>query len=508
MKSETGESVSVWMAGADVPTEKPLETSIDADTCVIGAGIAGLSVAYFLAKAGKKVVVLDDGPIASGQTRRTSAHLANALDDRYYEIIRERGEDSARLAADSHSAAIDAIEKIVKDESIECDFSRLDGYLFLGGDSTEKELDKELDAAHKAGLTRVEKVAKPAINGFDPGVSLRFPGQGQFHVLKYVAGLVRAIEERGGAVYAGTHVEKIEAGPPAKVQTKGGHVVTAGSVVVATNTPINDMVAIHTKQAPYTTYVVGARVPRGSITGALYWDTADPYHYIRLEPMKGGDDVLIVGGEDHKTGQARDGEERYKRLEAWARERFPSMGAVEYRWSGQVMESIDGLGLIGRNPGDADHIYVATGDSGMGMTHGTIAGLLITDLILKRPNPWVDLYDPARKPIGAASDFVTENLNVAAQYADWITGGDVKSVHDIPRGQGAVIRRGLKKVAAYCAEDGTLHEHSATCPHLGCVVQWNPTETTWDCPCHGSRFDRLGTVINGPANVDLAEVKE
>ena len=436
-----------------------------------------------------------------------TAHLSNAIDDRYHELIRERGEEAARLAADSHTAAIDAIEKIVADESIDCDFSRLDGYLFLGGSSTEAELDKELEACRKSGLTRVEKLPQPAIQGFRPGVSLRFPAQGQFHALKYIAGLVRAIEKLGGKVYTETHVEKIEPGPPAKVHARGDRVVTAGSVVVATNTPINDMVAIHTKQAPYITYAIAARVPRGSVTKALYWDTADPYHYIRLEPLDDGDDALIVGGEDHKTGQASDGEERYKRLEAWARERFAGMGPVEYRWSGQVLESIDGLGFIGRNPGDAEHIYIATGDSGMGITHGTIAGLLISDLILKRANPWVALYDPARKPIGAAGDFVGENLNVAAQYADWITGGDVKSVHEIPPGQGAVVRRGLKKVAVFCDEDGALHERSATCPHLGCVVQWNPSEATWDCPCHGSRFDRHGTVINGPANVDLEKVE-
>ena len=506
MKSETGESQSLWMATADVPPAKPLDAPAEADVCVIGAGIAGLSVAYFLANNGKKVIVLDDGPIASGQTRRTTAHLANALDDRYYEIIRERGEEAAKLTADSHTAAIDAIEKIINEEGIDCDFSRLDGYLFLGGDSTEKELDKELDAARKAGLTRVEKLADPTIMGFKPGVSLRFPGQGQFHILKYITGLVRAVEKLGGKVYTETHVEKTEPGPPAKVHTKAGQVVTASSVVMATNTPINDMFATHTKQAPYMTYVIGARVPKGSITQALYWDTADPYHYIRLEPMEEGDDVLIVGGEDHKTGQANDGDERYAELEKWARERFKGMGAVEYRWSGQVMESIDGLGFIGRNPGDAEHIYIATGDSGMGMTHGTIAGMLISDLILKRENPWTGLYDPSRKPIGAMGDFLTENLNVAKQYADWVTGGDVKSVHEIPRGHGAVMRQGLKKVAVYCDESGTLHERSATCPHLGCVVQWNPTETTWDCPCHGSRFDRHGTVINGPANVDLEKV--
>ena len=508
MKSETGESRSVWMATADVPAGKPLDASIEADVCVIGAGIAGLSVAYFLAKAGKRVVVLDDGPISSGQTRRTTAQLSNAIDDRYYAVERVRGHEAAKLAAESHTAAIDAIERICSDESIDCDFSRLDGYLFLGGESTEKELDKELEAAHRAGLSRVEKLANPAILGFDPGPALRFPGQGQFHILKYMSGLTRAIEKLGGRIFTETHAEKTEPGPPAKVHTTAGQVVTAGAVVVATNSPVNDMFAIHTKQAPYMTYVIGARVPRGSITKALYWDTADPYHYVRLDSMPEGDDVLIVGGEDHKTGQAHDPDARFAALEAWTRERFKPTGAVEYRWSGQVMESMDGLGFIGRNPGSIDHIYVATGDSGMGMTHGTIAGLLITDLILKRENPWTTLYDPARKPVGAAGDFLRENLNVAAKYADWLTGGDVKSVHEIPRGSGAVIRRGLHKVAVFCDEQGVLHERSATCPHLGCIVAWNPSDTTWDCPCHGSRFDRNGTVINGPANVDLAKLDE
>jgi glycine/D-amino acid oxidase-like deaminating enzyme len=222
MKSETGESQSLWMATADVPAGKPLEGPAEADVCVIGAGVAGLSVAYFLARAGKKVIVLDDGPIASGQTRRTSAHLANALDDRYYEIIRERGEEAAKLAADSHTAAIEAIEAIVRDESIDCDFSRLDGYLFLGGDSTEKEMDRELEASHKAGLTRVEKVAEPAIMGFRPGVSLRFPAQGQFHVLKDVTGLVRAIEKLGGKVYTDTHSRRPSRARPRRCMRRAG----------------------------------------------------------------------------------------------------------------------------------------------------------------------------------------------------------------------------------------------------------------------------------------------
>src|SRR5207253_2552018 len=238
------------------------------------------------------------------------------------------------------------------------------------------------------------------------------------------------------------------------------------------------------KQAPYLTYVVAAPVPRGSVTKALYWDTADPYHYVRLQTLdalpgdaaylaNGPSDLLIVGGEDHKTGQAEDHDERSRRLEAWARLRFPRMGQVAYRWSGQVMEPVDGLAFIGPNPGDEPNVYIATGDSGMGMTHGTIAGILLTDLILGRENPWSRLYDPSRKTLRAAGEFARENLNVAAQYADWLTGGDVGSTDDIPPGGGAVLRRGVSKIAVFRDEHGALHERSAVCPHLGCVVAWN-----------------------------------
>jgi nitrite reductase/ring-hydroxylating ferredoxin subunit len=278
--------------------------------------------------------------------------------------------------------------------------------------------------------------------------------------------------------------------------------------VVTTNTPINDRVAIHTKQAPYLTYAIGARVPRGTVARALYWDTLDAYHYIRLQPMGRGRDVLIVGGEDHKSGQADDQPERWDRLEAWARERFPKMSPVEYRWSGMVMETTDGLAFIGRNPSDAENVYIATGDSGMGMTHGTIAGILLTDLILGRENPWGAIYDPSRKPVWgmAWKEFLVENANVAKEYArDWIGGGDVSSVKEVRRGEGAILRRGLEKVAVYRDERGTVHERSAVCPHLGCIVHWNPGEKTWDCPCHGSRFDPRGRVISGPASSPLAE---
>jgi Rieske Fe-S protein len=237
----------------------------------------------------------------------------------------------------------------------------------------------------------------------------------------------------------------------------------------------------------------------------LAWDTGDPYHYIRTQPL-GEDDLLIVGGEDHKSGQADDTAERHARLEEWTRRRFP-IGPVEFAWGGQVMETVDYLAFTGRNPLDKDNVFIHTGDSGMGLTHATIGGMILSDLILDRDNPWAELYDPRRKTVGAAREYTAENLNVAAQYADWLKPGEVKSAAEIPNDSGAVLRRGLHKIAVYRDEKGEVHERSAACPHLGCMVHWNGAEKTWDCPCHGSRFDRHGQVINGPSNHDLASVQ-
>lgn len=511
MENDSGQNLSIWMETAEVPAPSPLTENSDIDVCVIGAGIAGMTTAYLLVREGKSVVVLDDGRIGGGMTERTTAHLTNVLDDRFFELERLHGEKGARLAAHSHSAAIDLIESITTTEKIDCDFERLDGYLFVPpGESTEI-LDRELAATHRAGL-QAERVERAPLGDFDTGLCLRFPNQAQFHPMKYLAGLAVAIERDGGRIFTGTHVEEIKGGSPARIKTSEGHLVTAGAVVVATNTPVNDLLAVHTKQAPYMTYVIGARVPRGSVTRALYWDTPDPYHYVRLHSVNdsqaGGHDILIVGGEDHKTGQEDDAEDRYGRLEAWTRERFPMAGQIEYRWSGQVMEPVDGLAFIGRNPLDADNVYIATGDSGNGMTHGSIAGLLLTDLILGRDNEWTTLYDPTRKTLLAAYDFAKENLNVVAQFADWVTGGDVDSPQEVTPGEGAVIRRGLTKVAVYRDEQGTLYECSAVCTHLGCIVAWNGDEKTWDCPCHGSRYDAFGKVISGPAISDLTPVDQ
>jgi glycine/D-amino acid oxidase-like deaminating enzyme/nitrite reductase/ring-hydroxylating ferredoxin subunit len=517
-----GQTISVWMATAEVPEQSALAENIECDVCIVGAGIAGMTTAYLLAREGRRVVVLDDGPIGGGMTERTTAHLVVALDDRYYELERLHGEKGARLAAESHGAAVDRIESIVAEEKIDCDFERLDGYLFAPPDESKQPLEDELKAAHSAGLSLIEMVDRAPIKDFDTGKALRFPRQAQFHPTKYLSGLARAIKRDGGKIFTGTHASKIKGGERARIETDDGHIVTANAVVVATNTPVNDRFVIHTKQAPYITYVIGARVPRGAVEKALYWDTPDPYHYVRIQSgpfeeiegeegiIEAGDyDILIVGGEDHKTGQEEgSANKRYGWLERWTRTRFPVIEDIVFRWSGQVMEPVDGLAFIGRNPLDDDNVFIATGDSGNGMTHGTIAGILLTDLILGRENEWATLYDPSRITLRSAVDFAKENLNVAAQYTDLVTPGDIDSADEIKPGEGAVIRRGLSKVAVYRDEQNILHERSAVCVHLGCIVNWNTEEKTWDCPCHGSRYDAEGKVIQGPANSDLPPVEE
>jgi glycine/D-amino acid oxidase-like deaminating enzyme/nitrite reductase/ring-hydroxylating ferredoxin subunit len=510
MRESVGQTVSPWLASVQPPSRPPLAGDLRADVGVVGAGIAGLSTAYLLTRAGFSVVVVDAGPIGGGQSGRTTAHLSNAIDDLYQTIERLHGPDGARRAAESHTQAIDRIEAITREEAIACDFERLDGFLFAGPGEPPDVLRRELEAARAAGLGNVELVGRAPL-AFDTGPALRFPRQAQFHVLKYLTGLAEAFERRGGRIFCETRATSLTGGSPARVATPRG-TITCRAIVAATNTPIVSRVLIHARQAAYQTYVIGAVVRRDSVLRALYWDTEDPYHYVRLHTVPAGAaggtgdepvDLLIVGGEDHKTGQANDADTRWARLEAWARPRFPTIERIAFRWSGEVMEPVDRLALIGRNPNDADNVFIATGDTGMGMTHGTIAGMLLTDMIAGRPNPWARLYDPARLRPRAAPSFVAEAANMAAQYGEWLTPGQVRSINDVPPGSGAVMRRGLTKVALYRDETGELSERSAVCPHLGCIVAWNQAERTWDCPCHGSRFDCHGRVLNGPANRDL-----
>jgi glycine/D-amino acid oxidase-like deaminating enzyme/nitrite reductase/ring-hydroxylating ferredoxin subunit len=504
---------TAW-AGATLPAFPPLAVDHTTTVCVVGAGVAGLTTAYLLAKEGRGVIVLDDGLVGGGETGLTTAQLSNALDRRWSQLVALHPSRTLHLAAASHTAAIDQIERIVAEEEIDCGFERLPGYLFTVSKPSAKAIRDEIDAAHRVGLGHVHEIARAPLLGFDTGPAAMFPDQAQLHALRYLAGLARAVERLGGRIYTSAHVVEVDEEADqvhVLVKTDRGLVVRANEVVLATHSPFLPHLSIHLKQAGYRSYVIALPVPKGSVFRALYWDTEEPFHYVRLADLEGGDgtqELLLVGGEDHKSGAAADTDQRHARLEAWTRERFPQAGAVVHRWSGEVMQTVDGLGYIGRlDP--KSRVSVITGDCGNGMTHGTIAGVILTDLVHGRTSAWAKVYDPRRVNLsmGAVSDFVRDSLETAGHFTEWLTGGDVTGVDQILPGSGAILRRGLHKLAVYRDPQGRIHELSAVCPHLGGIVAWNAAERTWDCPCHASRFECTGKVMHGPATADLKKVE-
>jgi glycine/D-amino acid oxidase-like deaminating enzyme/nitrite reductase/ring-hydroxylating ferredoxin subunit len=513
----SGENKSFWTASTEPIIFEKLNQNIETDILIVGGGISGLTTAYCLLKAGRKIVLVEDGYIGSGETGRTTAHITCALDNRYFELEKIFGKEKAMLAASSHTEAIQFIANTVKHESIDCNFKRIPGYLFLSGSDTKETLEKEYEATRNVGLLTEMLQQVPALASEEGKRCVKFPEQGQFHIMKYLQGLTDAIIAMGGKIYTETKAEEISK----KGAKANGFEIKAKYIVVATNTPVNDWVVMHTKQWPYRTYVIAAKIPKGKLPYALWWDTGDknskwigaPYHYVRLQELDDSHDLLISGGEDHKVGQAKDEnipeEERYFKLIEWTKKRFPAMENLEYKWSGQVMEPIDSIAFIGKNPGD-ENIYIITGDAGNGITHGTLGGIILTDIITGKNNPWIDLYSPSRITFKTAGDYLHEVGNMVVQYADLITKGDVKDADELKLGQGGIISPGLKKIAAYRDEQNNLYTCTAVCPHLGAILQWNAEEKSFDCPAHGSRFTTEGKVINGPSTTDLKklEVKE
>jgi len=540
LSNPSGTTQSAWNALA-IPLYGKLSNDARADICIVGAGIAGLTSAYLLATAGKSVIVLDEKPVAGGESGRTSAHLSSAIDDGFAAIEQHLGGEAAMVQYESHAAAIDLIEQICRTQRIACEFERLDGYLFASDDEhanpsqsrIEASLRAECEAARRAGFTDVGLLDRAPVTGIQTGPCLRFPRQARFQPLKYLIGLARAVENLGVRIHCGKRVVDLSGDGPVVAKLDGGALVHAEFAISATNvpTPINNWLGIYTKQGCYRSYVIALEVAKGVISDALYWDTHDPYHYARLADAPDGKTLLVVGGEDHRVGTEGDlGGQRFAALETWARKHFcrehadGTLGPVVSRWSGQVAEPDDGVAFMGRVPTrNHRNCFVITGDSGMGLTGGTAGAILITDLILKDADakaggkedrdvhPWAGLYDPARKPfrsLDATVEFVKENAVAAAHVADYLTSGDVDSIDQIPAGEGAVVRDGMSKVAVYRDHSGTIHKCSAICTHLKCIVQWNGLEKSWDCPCHGSRFDAKGKVIIGPAVDDLPPIPD
>lgn len=498
---------SLWR---DIPMHDfpSLNRNLEAEVCIIGGGIAGLTCAYNLAVKGVSVVLLEQGEIAGGQTGQTTGHLTWVLDDRFSHLEFLMGKDHAQKAVKSHLSAVEFIEKIITTEKIECDFEKCDAFLFNAPGHSLDILNKESDFVKEMHLD-VETLPRAPFNStFETGLCLRFPGQAQFHVMKYLQGLVQALLRfKNVQIFCDTHASEISDGRPCHVNTLSGQQITAQNVIVATCTPVNNRFYVHTKQAAYRTYVIAASIAKNSLPRGLYYDTDDPYHYIRLQKNKMDPhlDWILIGGEDHRVGQDFSEQLKFSALEEWARQRISGLGKVEYQWSGEIFEPIDSLAFIGKNPKD-QHTYIVTGDSGNGLTHGTIAGMLLPELILNNEHPWESIYEPSRKNLKATNEFVKDLSNAAFQYKDWLTPGESIEIQNLESNEGVVIRRGMKKFAVYKNENNEISVVSASCPHLGGCVRWNSTEKTWDCPCHGSSFDRFGNVLCGPSIDSLSKV--
>jgi glycine/D-amino acid oxidase-like deaminating enzyme/nitrite reductase/ring-hydroxylating ferredoxin subunit len=490
-------SRSLWMEIDVAADAVPLFADERCDVAVIGSGIAGLSTAYELAKRGLSVIVIDRGRICGGMTARTTAHLAPLCDDLMSEMTKLRGAELAKDFYQSQAAAVSRIETIQKTEGIACDFRRLDGYLFQGRRQPSDIIDKELEAVRAVGAPVDRLVGVPLAGCADRHV-LRYPDQGTFHPLKYLQGLAQVCAKAGVKFFSESAVESVEEANGAVTVKTSRATISAGHAVIATNSPIVDRFALHTKMAPYRTYAMAFTIKTGALPDALYWDTEDPYHYVRLQSDARGKDHVIVGGEDHKTGEANDAEQRFSRLEDWARELIPALETISHRWSGQVLDTIDYAGFIGRNSG-SELIFVHTGDSGQGMTHGVVGALINADLITLGKSEWAHVYAPDRKPIAAIGNYLRENATALKNLAEYVTPGEIASLDELKAGQGAILRQGLSKVAAYRNDSGDLQLHSASCTHIGCQLHFNSFEHTWDCPCHGSIFDVDGQPLNAPA---------
>ncbi|HKH71476.1 MAG TPA: FAD-dependent oxidoreductase [Vicinamibacterales bacterium] len=502
-----------WADSASLPSFTKLDRDLTVDVVVIGGGIAGLTTAYLASAAGQSVVVIERDRCAAVDTGHTTAHLTMVTDTRLSELSRTFGKTHAQAIWDAGLAAIAEIDTIIREHDIACEFEWLSGYLHAPGgradDAQMKSLHDDAQLAAEMGFDAEFIGNVPFIGG--PGV--QFDNQARFHPRQYLAGVAAAIRENGGQIFEHTEAEEFRDEP--RSVKANGHWIHAAEIVVATHNPLVGLAGMmsatvfQTKLALYTSYAIAGRVRSGAVPDALFWDTADPYHYLRLERHRDYD-VVIFGGEDHKTGQVADTNDCYRRLEQTLTSMLPDI-ELTHRWSGQVIETPDGLPYIGKM---ADHQYAATGFAGNGMTFGTLAGIMMSDAIVGRPNPWADLFDPGRAAIRRGLwDYIKENADypyymMRDRFAgrDRFTGAEGKSLRAVRRGHGSIIEHDGKKVAAYRAPDGVLTQLSATCTHMGCIVGWNDAERTWDCPCHGSRFTPEGAVISGPAEKPLPEI--
>jgi glycine/D-amino acid oxidase-like deaminating enzyme/nitrite reductase/ring-hydroxylating ferredoxin subunit len=497
-----GRPQSLWLGTTPTTDYPPLERDLQVDVAVLGAGIAGITTALLLKEAGLTVAVLEARRIVEGVTGNTTAKVTSLHRLIYRDLLLDKGEEKARLYGHANQAAVEKVAALVAQRRIDCDFARADAFTYSEREDDVDALRDEAFAAQRLGLPAdftTETDLPFPVKG-----AVRFSDQARFHPRKYLLALAAALPGGGSHVFERTTATEVSDGTPCEVATARG-VVRAKHVVVATHQPFMLKGFYFARLVLKRSYALALRI-EGPVPQGLYITVDDDFRSMRPAPA-GREDLLILGGEPHRPGQGGDTAAMVRRLEAWARERF-RVRSVEYRWATQDNVTPDRVPFVGRMVPGGKNVFVATGFCGWGMTNGTVAGMLLSDGILGRDNPWADLYDPTR---GFVSSAITGLAKDAVVGVKDLLGGygpkaAVKEAASVPKGEGRVVDHGTDKVAVYRDDDGDLHAVSAVCTHLQCIVRWNSAERSWDCPCHGSRFDALGRVVQGPALADLPAV--
>ncbi len=490
---------SIWIDTAPLPERSALRGDIAVDVCIVGAGITGLTAARLLERAGVTVAVVEALSVGGGETGHTTAHLATHHDLNYSDTIKRFGEDESRMILESRRAAIAQIEELITDDAISCGYERVPAYLYGEDSASARALQEELAACQRLGMPAEWVETMPV--SFPISAAIRFPNQAQLHPLEYLRGIAARVSGRGSYLFEHTRVIAVEPGAPCRVLAAEG-TITCKHVIHAAHAPINATGLLITKVAAYRTYAMAFRIDPVAAPLALLWDSAEPYHYVRVH-RAGDATFLIVGGEDHKVGVAEQDENAaWARLEGWTRGRFV-VGELAAKWSGQLLEPADGLPFIGQYD---DHVWVATGFSGDGLTNGTMAAMLLTQEILGEKTALAKVYDSKRMPTSGAAVYMRENVDFPRhRMTDRLKRAEADRFREVSAGEGKIVRVGKEKLAVFRDNEGRCHAVSPVCTHMGCHVKWNSAESSWDCPCHGSRFDaRNGEVLNGPATVGLA----
>ncbi|MDQ3920248.1 MAG: FAD-dependent oxidoreductase [Acidobacteriota bacterium] len=494
-----GRPVSLWIATTPETDYPRLPEDLTVDVAVLGGGITGIATAYLLKQSGATVAVVEAGRIVKGVTGNTTAKITSLHSLIYDHLISQFGEERARLYGEAQEAAKEKIDAVASGLNIDCDFRRASAYTYTLLDEEVGQVEAEVKAAAMLGLPAsfVESTELP----FAVKAAVRFDNQAQFHPRKYLLALAERVAGGGSHVFEETRALDVEEGDTCTVKTSRG-TIRAKSVVFATHFPYQDPNVYFAAMHPVRSYVLGCRL-NGPVPQGMYVSVGTPHHSVRNNPYEGGE-IVMLGGEHHKTGQGGDTSDHYLRLEEWARANF-DVHSVEFRWSTQDNSTVDQVPYIGKLSAGSERLYVATGFGGWGMTNSHVAAMLLTDMISGKKNDWEDVFDPSRfKPVTSARDFVGENLNVAKEFmGDRVSTPELDDLGKIPTGGGEVVEWKGERVAIYKDEGGGIHSCSATCTHMGCIVHWNGAEKSWDCPCHGSRFDFDGRVIQGPANEDL-----